>query len=81
MKSLLLYALLAISFVYAADIESKGYPECLYCKNQDSKAGFLYSFEYCESKQLCLADSWDSFNVYCDTPWRQGWSLTIDEDC
>ena len=76
-----LLAILACLIATAIALDSKGNPECLYCKNQDTKAGFLFSYSYCESKKLCVADAWDNFNLYCDAAWRDGWTLTLDEDC
>ena len=28
-----------------------------------------------------MADAWDNFNLYCDAAWRDGWTLTLEEDC
>ena len=54
---------------------------CLNCKLRDGRASFLYSFNYCEETDLCLADEWNYINAWCPTKWIPGWQLDIDADC
>ena len=65
---------LALSIAYAAD-------QCMYCKNMDTNAGFLYSYSYCKATGECVADQWDKMNAWCDQGWIRGYMLDLDKDC
>ena len=56
---------------------------CLYCKRMDTNAGFLYSYQYCESEDLCILDSWNLINLKetCTTTPIDGYTLDIDNNC
>ena len=51
MRSIKLFIVIAsmvLSIAYA--------DECMYCKNMDTNAGFLYSYSYCAATGKCVAD-------------------------
>ena len=50
----------------------EGTQQCLYCRRQDQRAGFLVSYSYCEKDDYCLKDAWNYINKGCDGGWRQG---------
>ena len=62
---------------------------CLYCKMMDTKAGFLYTYDFCadegelETDARCIADYWDfiSKNTKCIKDVKPGWQLDIFTDC
>ena len=78
MKTFLAFALLSV--ISASQ-------QCLYCKRADSRAGFLYSYSYCNipatETEVCVADSWNLIQkrINCPSGFKQGWELDIDEDC
>ena len=61
--------------------------ECLNCKLRDTKAGFLFSYSYCEDEvqdnRICVPDQWNliSPSSKCVTEWKAGWELDIFDDC
>jgi hypothetical protein len=57
--------------------------ECQYCKRSDSNAGFLVTYEYCESKDECLQDAWLYINRRCESDggWILGSKLDLVENC
>ena len=63
-----------------ADITSAD-DQCMYCKNMDTNAGFLYSYSYCVTSGECVADQWDKMNAWCDGGWVRGYTLDLDLDC
>ena len=50
--------LAAIAICYVAS------NECMYCKSQDQRAGFLYTYSYCEDSGACVSDQWDKINAW-----------------
>ena len=54
---------------------------CLNCLNQDSNAGFMFSFSYCKKTDVCVADEWNKLNAWCEDGWTQGYSLSVTDDC
>ena len=74
MKKILLLA----GVVYA---QKKVPQNCLYCKNMDMEADFMYSYSYCPSSDECVADQWNKFNAWCNEPWVDGYKLDIEQDC
>ena len=53
----------------------------MYCLDQDSNAGFMFSFSYCKKTQQCVADEWNKINAWCDEGWTSGYNLDITGDC
>ena len=54
--------------------------ECLYCRKNDMKAGFLVSFSYCKQSNTCLQDSWNYLTRPCAGGWKRGRDYELD-DC
>ena len=74
--------LLAVGLVLAQDEEeSSVLQNCLYCKNADMEADFMYSYSYCPSEDKCVADKWNKFNAWCTEAWIPGYKLDIIADC
>ena len=54
---------------------------CMNCLDQDTNAGFLYSYSYCKVTRECVADEWNKLNAWCDGGWTEGFQLDLLEDC
>ena len=71
------------SFVLAQDDEAdeeetiKVKEQCLFCRNEDIKAGFLVSFSYCDQQELCLKDAWNYISRNCATKWKRGKNMSL----
>lgn len=80
----LVFGLAIISSVAGAGNEPRGpgpYPNCMYCKHQDTISSFLYSYSYCPELDECLEDSWNFYNKVCPSGWKPGYTLDLDIDC
>ena len=71
--------LLTIGLVLAQD--SEVLKNCLYCKNKDMEAEFMYSYSYCPTEDKCVEDKWNKFNAWCTGDWVPGYKLDIIADC
>ena len=63
--------------------------QCLNCKLQDTNAGFLYSYSYCNDKiideEICQPDLWNVISPKAKCAqvenFKPGWQLDIFDDC
>ena len=53
--------------------------ECLYCRKNDKKAGFLVTFSYCKQSNQCLQDQWNYMTRPCAEGWKRGRSYPLSE--
>ena len=60
-----------------AEVESLVKDQCLYCRNEDRKAGFLVSYSYCDQQEVCLKDAWNYIKRECMTGWKRGKNLSL----
>lgn len=57
--------------------EAESTQTCLSCRRQDTNAGFLVSYSYCEQTDECIQDVWNYINRPCETGWTRGKELTL----
>lgn len=50
---------------------------CLYCRKQDSEAGWLLSYSYCVDNDECLMDAWNYLDRPCESDWTRAKSFDI----
>ena len=84
MKKFAIVAFLALTtqLVQAQDEEEETevqvLEQCLYCRNEDRKAGFLVSYSYCNRQEVCLKDEWNYIKRECSGGWKRGNKLSLN---
>ena len=73
-----------IAALASASASAVGISSCLYCRNEDLHAGFLFSYSYCSNKANddspeCLADAWNYIRRDCPEGWTRGKDLALSE--
>ena len=70
-----------IAALAAASASAAGISQCMYCRNEDLHAGFLFSYSYCENEENpeCLADAWNYMRRDCKKGWKRGNKLSLGE--
>ena len=72
MKSFIGFAMLI------ATVAAQARSTCMNCRLQDTWAGFLVTFSYCNQTDQCLQNAWNYIQRDCVDGWQRGNSYELD---